>query len=216
MLNPFEKFKVAILHLNRAGNHCTVYCLSAETNSENDCPNFYDEWTVFQTASFTKAKAIKADACEEELIFFYYWGFSDSYKQTFSQQGLLESGKWVHRNHFENYFLPLLLIQTTLANQILLKKCFQKFLKISEVSKLVSKNFLKSRVQKIVQRLKNLRSSFLDLKEVFSEVSQIFRSFKMSEKKTSEKKLEVFLRKFFKKFGPLGMDRVPVCRPVKY
>ena len=27
------------------------------------------KWTVFQTASFTKAKATKADACEEELSF---------------------------------------------------------------------------------------------------------------------------------------------------
>ncbi len=33
------------------------------------------KWTVFQTASFTKAKATKADACEEENLGFYS-GFS--------------------------------------------------------------------------------------------------------------------------------------------
>ena len=36
------------------------------------CKDSYLKWTVFQTTSFTKAKATKADACKEELSFFYY------------------------------------------------------------------------------------------------------------------------------------------------
>ena len=38
------------------------------------------EWTVFQTASFTKTKAIKADACEEEDSEFH--SGQDTHKRT--------------------------------------------------------------------------------------------------------------------------------------